>query len=48
MRKEIVNIEEIKENEGKLEIVIENGWKGVMMNEEVGNGIEGDLKRKKK
>jgi TldD protein len=43
----LVNLEAIPAPAGTFDIVLSNGWPGVMLHEAVGHGLEGDFNRKK-
>lgn len=46
LRKAFVNLEAIDAPAGTMDIVLGNGWPGVMIHEAVGHGLEGDFNRK--
>jgi len=47
LRQALVNLEAIPAPAGTFDIVLANGWPGVMLHEAVGHGLEGDFNRKK-
>ncbi len=47
LRQALVNLEAIDAPAGTMDIVLGNGWPGVMLHEAVGHGLEGDFNRKK-
>ncbi len=47
LRQALVNLEAIPAPAGIFDIVLGNGWPGVMLHEAVGHGLEGDFNRKK-
>lgn len=47
LRQALVNLEAIPAPAGSFDIVLANGWPGVMLHEAVGHGLEGDFNRKK-
>ncbi|SMC91386.1 metalloprotease TldD [Rhizobium sp. RU36D] len=47
LRQARVNLEAIEAPAGTMDIVLGNGWPGVMLHEAVGHGLEGDFNRKK-
>lgn len=47
LRQALVNLEAIPAPAGSYDIVLGNGWPGVMLHEAVGHGLEGDFNRKK-
>ncbi|MBQ9351347.1 metalloprotease TldD [Phyllobacterium sp.] len=47
LRQALVNLEAIPAPAGTFDIVLSNGWPGVMLHEAVGHGLEGDFNRKK-
>ncbi len=42
-----VNMESIEAPAGEMNVVLGNGWPGVLLHEAVGHGLEGDFNRKK-
>ncbi|WP_193173256.1 metalloprotease TldD [Nisaea nitritireducens] len=42
-----VNLASVAAPAGEMEVVLGNGWPGVMLHEAVGHGLEGDFNRKK-
>lgn len=47
LRQALVNLEAEVAPAGTFDIVLANGWPGVMLHEAVGHGLEGDFNRKK-
>ena len=47
LRQALVNLEARPAPAGTFDIVLGNGWPGVMLHEAVGHGLEGDFNRKK-
>ena len=47
LRQALVNLEAIDAPAGTMDVVLANGWPGVMLHEAVGHGLEGDFNRKK-
>jgi TldD protein len=47
LRQALVNLEAVPAPAGTFDIVLSNGWPGVMLHEAVGHGLEGDFNRKK-
>lgn len=47
LRQALVNLEAQPAPAGTFDIVLANGWPGVMLHEAVGHGLEGDFNRKK-
>ncbi|WP_176085981.1 metalloprotease TldD [Martelella sp. HB161492] len=47
LRQAFVNLEAIEAPAGTMDVVLGNGWPGVMIHEAVGHGLEGDFNRKK-
>ncbi|WP_377276063.1 metalloprotease TldD [Rhizobium sp. R86522] len=47
LRQALVNLEAQEAPAGTMDIVLGNGWPGVMLHEAVGHGLEGDFNRKK-
>mgnify|MGYP003377505139 CR=1 FL=1 len=46
LRQALVNLEAIDAPAGTMDVVLGNGWPGVMLHEAVGHGLEADFKRK--
>ena len=46
VRQALVNLEAIPAPAGTFDVVLGNGWPGVMLHEAVGHGLEGDFNRK--
>ncbi|MBB4953757.1 TldD protein [Agrobacterium vitis] len=47
LRQSLINLEAVEAPAGTMDIVLGNGWPGVMLHEAVGHGLEGDFNRKK-
>jgi TldD protein len=47
LRQSLINLDAIEAPAGTMDIVLGNGWPGVMLHEAVGHGLEGDFNRKK-
>lgn len=47
LRQALVNLEARPAPAGTMDVVLANGWPGVMLHEAVGHGLEGDFNRKK-
>jgi TldD protein len=47
LRQALVNLEAKPAPAGVFDIVLSNGWPGIMLHEAVGHGLEGDFNRKK-
>jgi len=47
VRQALVNLEAVAAPAGEMDVVLANGWPGVMLHEAVGHGLEGDFNRKK-
>ncbi|RCL00540.1 MAG: TldD protein [Candidatus Tokpelaia sp. JSC085] len=47
LRQALINLEAEATPAGNFDIVLANGWPGVMLHEAVGHGLEGDFNRKK-
>lgn len=47
LRQALVNLDAQEAPAGTMDIVLGNGWPGVMLHEAVGHGLEGDFNRKK-
>jgi TldD protein len=47
VRQALVNLEAVAAPAGELDVVLGQGWPGVMLHEAVGHGLEGDFNRKK-
>ncbi|OLP45624.1 metalloprotease TldD [Rhizobium oryziradicis] len=47
LRQSLINLEAIEAPAGTMDIVLGNGWPGVMLHEAVGHGLEGDFNRKR-
>jgi TldD protein len=47
LRQALVNLDAVPAPAGTFDIVLGNGWPGVMLHEAVGHGLEGDFNRKK-
>ena len=46
IRQALVNLEAVPAPAGTFDVVLGNGWPGVMLHEAVGHGLEGDFNRK--
>ena len=47
VRQSLVNLDSVAAPAGEMDVVLGNGWPGVMLHEAVGHGLEGDFNRKK-
>ncbi|MFB2550881.1 metalloprotease TldD [Ensifer soli] len=47
LRQALVNLSAVDAPAGSMDVVLANGWPGVMLHEAVGHGLEGDFNRKK-
>ncbi|WP_425088405.1 metalloprotease TldD [Stappia sp.] len=47
LRQALVNLEAIPAPAGSFDVVLGNGWPGILLHEAVGHGLEGDFNRKK-
>ncbi len=47
LRQALVNLESIPAPAGEMEVVLGNGWPGILLHEAIGHGLEGDFNRKK-
>jgi len=47
LRQALVNLQAEAAPAGRFDVVLANGWPGVMLHEAVGHGLEGDFNRKK-
>lgn len=47
LRQSLVNLESIAAPAGEMEVVLGNGWPGILLHEAIGHGLEGDFNRKK-
>ncbi|MCM2294500.1 metalloprotease TldD [Allorhizobium sp. BGMRC 0089] len=47
LRQALVNLDAVDAPAGSMDVVLANGWPGVMLHEAVGHGLEGDFNRKK-
>ena len=47
VRQALVNLDAVAAPAGEMDVVLANGWPGVMLHEAVGHGLEGDFNRKK-
>jgi TldD protein len=47
LRQALVNLDAAPSPAGTFDVVLANGWPGVMLHEAVGHGLEGDFNRKK-
>jgi TldD protein len=46
VRQALVNLDAVAAPAGEMDVVLGNGWPGVMLHEAVGHGLEGDFNRK--
>ena len=47
LRQALINLEAETAPAGEMEVVLGNGWTGILLHEAVGHGLEGDFNRKK-
>ncbi len=47
IRQALVNLEAIPAPAGQMQVVLGNGWPGILLHEAIGHGLEGDFNRKK-
>src|SRR5450830_1873261 len=47
VRQSLVNLDAVPAPAGEMDVVLGQGWPGVMLHEAVGHGLEGDFNRKK-
>lgn len=47
LRQALVNLDSIPAPAGEMEVVLGNGWPGILLHEAIGHGLEGDFNRKK-
>ncbi len=47
LRQALINLDAMEAPAGTMDVVLGNGWPGVMLHEAVGHGLEGDFNRKK-
>ena len=47
VRQALVNLQAVAAPAGEMDVVLGNGWPGIMLHEAVGHGLEGDFNRKK-
>ncbi len=47
LRQALVNLESFPAPAGEMEVVLGNGWPGILLHEAIGHGLEGDFNRKK-
>jgi TldD protein len=47
VRQALVNLNAVPAPAGEMDVVLGNGWPGIMLHEAVGHGLEGDFNRKK-
>lgn len=47
LRQALVNLEAVPAPAGSFDVVLGNGWPGILLHEAVGHGLEGDFNRKK-
>lgn len=46
LRQALVNLESIPAPAGEMDVVLGNGWPGILLHEAIGHGLEGDFNRK--
>jgi TldD protein len=46
LRQALVNLDSVPAPAGEMEVVLGNGWPGILLHEAVGHGLEGDFNRK--
>ena len=46
LRQALVNLDSVPAPAGEMDVVLANGWPGVLLHEAVGHGLEGDFNRK--
>jgi TldD protein len=46
LRQALVNLEAVPAHAGEMDVVLGNGWPGILLHEAVGHGLEGDFNRK--
>ena len=46
VRQALVNLEAVAAPAGRMDVVLGNGWPGILLHEAVGHGLEGDFNRK--
>lgn len=46
VRQALVNLEAVPAPAGSMDVVLSNGWPGILLHEAVGHGLEGDFNRK--
>ncbi|MBR0643607.1 metalloprotease TldD [Plastoroseomonas hellenica] len=46
LRQAMVNLESVPAPAGEMEVVLGNGWPGILLHEAIGHGLEGDFNRK--
>lgn len=47
LREAIINLDAVASPAGEMDIVLGNGWPGILLHEAIGHGLEGDFNRKK-
>ena len=47
LRQALVNLDSRPAPAGEMEVVLGNGWPGILLHEAIGHGLEGDFNRKK-
>lgn len=47
LRQALVNLDSVPAPAGEMEVVLGNGWPGILLHEAIGHGLEGDFNRKK-
>jgi TldD protein len=46
LRQALVNLDSVAAPTGEMDVILANGWPGVLLHEAVGHGLEGDFNRK--
>lgn len=46
LRQALVNLESVAAPGGEMQVVLGNGWPGILLHEAIGHGLEGDFNRK--
>ena len=46
LRQALVNLDSVPAPAGEMEVVLGNGWPGILLHEAIGHGLEGDFNRK--
>ncbi len=47
LREALVNLDAVAGPAGEMDVVLGNGWNGILLHEAIGHGLEGDFNRKK-